>query len=348
MTTARLRPLTRRQYWTYFVRFAKAVDLERYSPKQLTGDKGRELLISFYPGIPPYSRAYAMAAIRKVWRKGMGIPWPLEPDDLEAPPTPRIVRAPKREIVERWVRAAEAEPDLYERSWFFVELTFGYRPTDQQAALRRKHIVRNTAGQIVGLLVEDPRSEGFKRDSIIESAVPPIVAKALDAWLQEHPDGREDAFIWPWRSSVDGHLVTGRPMTDDAIRRTRQRFAKRWHLPWLTSKDMRHFVRTVLNECGMPTAERHLWQGHKPKGGDMDVQYGSRQPEETFAVQMRHLPDGPLGTFLKVERTTGDVPSELLELWSKLKAREIDAMDVANALKALVKRETTVTVDLVP
>jgi len=125
--------------------------------------------------------------------------------------------------------------------------------------------------------------------------------------------------------------------TDKTTERMRHHFAARNRLPWLTSKDMKHFVRTVLNDSGMPKVERHYWQGHTADRADMDEQYGDRLPEETLEVQRRALPQGVLGTFLRASPTDGGVPPEVGDIWVRLVVGDIDSLEAATALKDLAR-----------
>src|SRR5207247_1338548 len=115
MTAARLsRGKTRSAYWSYFRRLAECEKpgcghLTDYTRRQLAGDKGKELLISHYTHIADKVRVFAMAAIKKVWTRGLELPWPLVKDDL--PPSRHSERgmAPRRDFVSQWVQAAREE-----------------------------------------------------------------------------------------------------------------------------------------------------------------------------------------------------------------------------------------------
>ncbi len=132
-------------------------------------------------------------------------------------------------------------------------------------------------------------------------------------------------------------LVAAALLAGDFLLEVMQGRATRHHLPWLTSKDMRHFVRTVLNDSGMPIVERHYWQGHTPSPANMDEQYGDRPPEETLEVQRRYLPQGVLGTFLRGAPVTNGVPPEVRDVWSRLVAGELDSLEAVDALRDLVR-----------
>jgi len=337
MTAARLtREKTRREYWNRFETFAECERLWTVTKAKLASRKGRELLIRHYGHISERSRPFVLSGIKKVWTRGLELPWPLLKDDLPKPPRPRRVAAPRRESVEPWARAMRAEADSYERSWFFVELNGGLRPIDQQAELRLADLVFNATGDLVGIHAE-AANHGFKRDADIRQQLPQEVARALKDWLKDHPAPGANAFVWPWRNCT-GRIDPNRMNTDKTIDRMRRNFTKRNRLAWLTSKDVRHFVRTVLNDSGMPKVERHYWQGHLPNLADMDERYGDRPVEETFEVQRRSLPQGVIGTFLRVDRAKSDMPLEVEEVWRKIVAGELDSLDAAQALKELARR----------
>jgi len=74
----------------------------------------------------------------------------------------------------------------------------------------------------------------------------------------------------------------------------------------------------------------------------MDAVYGVKSWEESFTAQLSYVPAGPLGVFGTIQKT-GDIPAELATLWKKFHDKEIDAADFANELKALDRRQVTVT-----
>ena len=126
--------------------------------------------------------------------------------------------------------------------------------------------------------------------------------------------------------------------TTRAVVAMRRDFQARNRLPWLTSKDMRHFVRTVLNEVGMPVVERHSWQGHSPNLSNMDERYGDRPFDESVEIQRSKLPQGPLGVFVRVERDArSELPAELRSIWERVTRGEIDAGEAGDELARLVR-----------
>lgn len=135
-----------------------------------------------------------MAEIRKVWRKGLELPWPLDSDDLAKGSGYVIVPAPNRRDVEPWVKAARNDTDLYERSWFLVEINHGLRPMNKQAALKRRHIRFGEAtGKALGIVAGGSEA-GFKTESYVVAAFAAEEADALAAWLSVHPDASQDAY----------------------------------------------------------------------------------------------------------------------------------------------------------
>jgi hypothetical protein len=325
------------QYWRSFETFANAVGLWRLTRKQLRS-RGKMILVPYLNSLGDHSRKFVACRIKKVWRKGLDLPWPVENDELAPSAEPRLIEAPRRSVVEPWVHATRSERDLYERSWFLFELNHGLRPVDQQAELRRRDLVFNEAtGKPLGIVVKDPTDRGFKRDAVLITALGDEEADAITAWLGSHPDGSGEARIWPKRL-YDGEITASEAMTEPLITAMRRRFAKRWRLQWITSKGLRHFVRTVLNHSGMPATERNYWQGHKPNLNSMDERYGRLTMDETLESQRRYLPSGVVGTFLTTE-TANEVPSEIADIYKRLRAKEIDATEAAEAMRTLVRQQ---------
>jgi len=335
-TAARLRRSTQVEYWECFARFAIFARIERMTKARLNGREGRDSLLAFASKVPPTSIGTVMAGVKKVWRKGLDLNWPLERDDLPRAATPDPTPAPRRTDIEPWASSARNERDPYERSWFLVELNHGFRPSNQQAGLKRGHLVFNEAtGRPLGF-VAGGRAAQFKTSSPVMAALTPEESGALAEWLKNHPDASPDAYLWPWRNAK-GQVPDGKkkasPKTINGMRRG---FAKRWKLKWLTSKAMRKFVKTALIDAGMPEPLKSYWQGHKPSLSNMDFVYGTRPWEETLALQLSYLPDGPIGLFATVGPAgSGGIPPELERLYAKLKAKEIDAQDFARKAKEL-------------
>ena len=338
MTAARLtRNKTRASYWACFETFAECEKIARFSRRQLAGKKGRELLIAHYPHIGEPMRVFALAGIKKVWTRGLELPWPVCRDDLPAPRRSRREAAPRREFVEQWVNASRSETDPYVKSWLLVEENGGLRPIDQAAELRIEDLLFGANDDLIGIHARAADHPGFKRDADIRQSLPPEVALALRSWLAAHPSPGPGAYVWPWRHRT-GRLDVGRMATEESIRRMRKAFARRHGLPWLTSKAMRHFVRTVLNSSVRDKVVRSYYQGHTPDLSDMDERYGDHEtPEGTFEVQRRSLLAGVLGTFLRTEPEHDGTPAELRDIWNKVLTGDLDPLEAASALKDLAR-----------
>lgn len=337
--TPKLKERTKREYWKSFRAFAYRMELDQFSRKDLAGKKGEELLLRYFGLVKeshPHSLLPVCAGIKKVWRRGLDLPWPLESDDIPNAPSQRIIPGPRRDAVEPWVHAIENERDPYEHSWFMAQFTYGLRAVNQQSALRRQHIVYSeTSEKPIGFMVHGADAD-FKRDSYFIAAIPPKVAEALEGWLKVHPDASPEAHIWPWRAS-DGNLDPSRPMTEKTIQAMRRNFAKRWHLAYIQSKAVRKFVKATLIQSGMKDPEKSYWQGHAPKRNDMDFVYGSKQPEEIFSSQLYYLPEGPFGMFAGMTAKVG-IPPDLEALWAKAMSGQLDRLDAMDAFRAILKR----------
>ena len=329
---------TRKLYWRRFVVFAECEHLDRFSPRVLAGEKGAELIVTHWTHISERSRTQHVAAIKKIWTRGIGIAWPDIRDDLPRPSPARRMSAPRRELVEQWVKAVRNEESAYVRSWLLVEANGGLRPIDQQAELRVEDLVFDPNGLPVAINAEAARHPGFKRPADIRQHLALEVGTALKEWLGQHPGPTQQAFVWPGRDS-SRRCRRGTTMTTTrAVVAMRRDFQARHRLQWLTSKDFRHFVRTVLNDAGMPVVERHYWQGHSPNLSNMDERYGDRPFEESVEIQRSKLPQGPLGVFVRVERDArSELPAELRSIWERVTTGEIDAGEAGDELARLVR-----------
>lgn len=159
----------------------------------------------------------------------------------------------------------------------------------------------------------------------------------MDAWLKVHPDPRPDSWLFP---------INGRQANPTSIRTMRLEFARRHGLPWLTSKDFRHFGVSVWDEIGYGESPlAYYWRGHKI-GRTMGNEYASRPVEETFVAQLSILPNGPIGVFAKkadastVDRTKLDA---LASIAQRLDSGELDVLDAARELKALKSIAVAIT-----
>jgi integrase len=302
----------------------------------LQGDKGRDLLLAHATHISRGSRTHDLSCLRRVWRTGLGIPWPDLIDDLPKAQRPRRERAPARPLVAKWVEAARREHDPYLKSWLLTELNGGLRPIDQMGELRVEDLVRDPNGVPVGIVADAERHD-FKVRTDIRQYLPPEVGEAMKAWLDEHPSPTEGSFIWPQRAR------SSMQVTKRVTFRMRWNFAKKHGLPWLTSKAMRHAVRTILNDGlgsdGEAKVLRHYWQGHTPDLGDMDERYGDRPAEEILELQRRRMPGGALGAFpqLGAGPARPEQPVELERIWERAMASELDAAEAGDLVRDLVR-----------
>ncbi len=216
--------------------------------------------------------------------------------------------------MQEWVQAAKAEQDLGTKLWFLTELSFGWRPLDQQTELRRRHVIHNTVGQPLGFVVRG-RDIDAKKDAWIVAAIPPKVGEVPKAWL-DHLPADANALLFP-------KLGTNEMHDHSTIVVLRHGFAAKHGLKWLNSRAMRHFVRATLVNSGMQEMDRNYWQGHAQTS--MDATYGTA-PEDIMTRQLQALPEGPMGTFIHKALVPG------------AKARHYN-MDVQNLVEAFERGE---------
>ena len=339
-TETSLKRSTQDEYWKSFRQFVRYVGqprFEKLTRRQLGSERGVNLIISFANTVKGPTRNTVIAGVRKVWRKGLKLNWNVESDDLPRIEDSGFHPGPQRSSVEPWVHAWRNEQGIYEKSWFGVELNYGLRLFNQQAALHWSDVVFNEAtvepiGYAVGGI-----ERAFKTPSPLVAAFPPEVQEAMKAWYKVTLDNSPDALIWP-RLNGQHEVVCGKGHSKDSLTRMRTRFMKRWNLKPLSGRAMRKFVKAVLNDAQMPEPLKSYWQGHKPSKSDMNAVYGTRPVDETFAAQLDHLPNGPVGVFARLLPTDDGVPvAELKSLFNRMKAGQLDRLEVADAMLKLVR-----------
>jgi hypothetical protein len=115
---------------------------------------------------------------------------------------------------------------------------------------------------------------------------------------------------------------------------------KKWGLPTLKRKDLRHWVATVCRKAGLSKQASAYMMGHDPtQGGAMRDWYDNPQLEEIFAEQAERLPKGPLGTLEPpIIELVADIPSEALEVLRNYLDGTLGTMEMASRLEALKQR----------
>ncbi len=332
---------TASEYGGAFRRFARVAGLEGYSRKQLTPTRGHKLLMDFFAQLPEGSRRWNLAAIKKVWVAGLGLPWPIDNDrdfGRTLPPTGRRL-CPNDNEVKPFALALEREPNTYIRLFARMMLTYAFRPEDQLGALRWGNFLWTEDGRphaIVALGVK----EGFKTRSPVVAYIPAALAEDLLAWKQEAPDSTPEAPLLPWRSKP-GYIRDGRRQSSLQSLETLWADFKERHgiQSKLTMAHMRHWVKRKGRKR-LDLAILAYWQGHKPEGGGMAGHYGTNLPvEEVLEEQAREWPDGPLGDLLPPKLThEPGLPEEAVKALGAYFSGDLDSAEVLEVIRALKRK----------
>ncbi len=347
---------TREQYWREFKDCFQAMNLRPYTKRQLQS-KGREILLEYdrrlaahgrrqSKGLKGTSRRTIFAAIKKVWRRGVGLDWPCDPDDFPDAAVSPIYEGPPEEAVRQWWTAWTNETDPYLKGWFAVEFNNGLRGLNQQSHLLLRHLKRNEATQTLLGIVADGLDADFKTKSWVISPFPGFVGEAVRDHIQKLGITDGNAILFPWRDAK-GNVKPNRMHTQDSIEKMREKFRAKWNLPKLTSRQARKFVKGMLCRVNVPQPYLGFWQGHASDAEDMTVTYGSRPWEESFETALRYLPGGPTSIFVKESAPREGIPPRLADLWAKFESDKMEMTDFMNAVVALKTRRKTETVDIV-
>lgn len=318
------------KYERTFRRFYKAMDLGRYSTQKLRGKAGKKVILDFLYMIPLMSRKTTMALIKRVWTKGLGIDWPVVRDDIGKLPRVRRDRTPSDDVVRQWREAMKKEPDTYLRLLWLLVAEHGWRPS-HVGKIKWANVIWDTEGMPIGIYA-DGATEGFKTISPIAARLCPEVQEALMGWKKELDEkGHCPRLLVPWRTR-GLVLMPDEEMTAGRLRRIWGYLKKKWRLPHLRAKDLRHWVATICRRMSKQATAYLL--GHDPTFGEpMAVRYDNPQIEVILDEQAQHFPDGLLATLdpPKVELME-DIDPELLDLIRRFMEGEILPSDLVGKL----------------
>lgn len=214
-------------------------------------------------------------------------------------------------VVGKWAEELQKENDPYLRALFLTVAQTGWRPS-HVAALNVAD-VRIKNGKPVAI-VRYPKDQEFKTEAPIAAHVSPDVLEALIALERIRP--QNCAILFPWRSSQTGVLNPLQRLDSHTVDRNWKAIQRKWNLPYLTPKGLRHWVATVCRREGLSIQASAWLMGHDPAaGGAMRDWYDAPNVEDMLDEQASVLPNGPLG-ILKVPeiRMRGDLSPEVVSL----------------------------------
>ena len=313
-TRARLKPRTSAKYKREFLRFAERSNLAQYTRQQLKGRKAKELILFYLERISIPSRRVIISYLRLVWVEGLDLPWPIDAKrEIGRLPRTRREGSPPDAIVQRWATTMKNEPDIYLKLLWLLIAQHGWRPS-HVIKLRWANVRFDDTGMPIAI-VADGVQDDFKTFAPIAVKLTPDVQEVLIEWRAILKEPHPERPLLPWRS-CNKQLEPSRPLNYSLIREIWWRIAKKWGLPALRPKDMRHWVASACRKAGLSKQASAYLMGHDPtQGGAMRDWYDAPQLEDVFLEQAKTLPRGPLGTFEPptVQLVEG-IPSEVLEL----------------------------------
>ena len=339
-TRARLRPSTQMDYMRRFRRFARAFRLEDLTRRQLAGPRGKGLLLAHLAQLSKPCWLTTLSQLRSVWVNGLRLPWPIDSKvDIGRLPRTRREPTPSDESVRKWAEALMREKDPYLRLLWLLIAQHGWRPS-HATGVRWGDVQRNPSGHPCAILAAGGRSE-FKTYAPVAVQLAPDVVRALEEWRQLHPAPHPEFWVLPWRSAK-GRVRADRRMDRDLLRAHWLRLRKKYDLPALRPKDLRHWVSTACRKAGLSKVATAYLQGHDAReGGSMRDWYDNPRIEEILEEQESCLPKGPLGLLVpsEVEIVSG-VPSEAVALLEAYLAGEVGTMEFMTSIEGIRRKST--------
>ncbi|MFH1579808.1 MAG: site-specific integrase [Thermoplasmatota archaeon] len=340
-TRTRLKADSQREYLQAFRRFAKDADLESYTRRQLSGPKGRTIILAHLESVPKPSWRWVVAALKPVWTYGLNLPWPID-SKRDLPKLPRVQRrqSPPDAQVKTWTKALANERDSYLRLLWLLLAQHGWRPS-HVCRLKWRNVQYDDQGKPVSIVADGVR-ESFKTGSPVAARLAPDVVEALQRWRENAGTTSLDGPILPWRS-VKGRLVSSRVQTRATFIEHWKRLERKWNLPHLSPTYLRHWVATTSRRVGLSKQATAYLMGHDPtQGGAMVDWYDAPQLQDVFDEQAAKLPYGPLG-FLEppTVELEGGLSKEVVSLVSAYLAGQTGTMEFATTMEKVRSQRPT-------
>jgi integrase len=334
-TRTRLKADSQKDYLQAFRRFTKDADLESYTRRQLSGPKGRMLILAHLDKLPKPSWRWVVAAIKPVWTYGLNLPWPID-SKRDLPKLPRVCRrqSPPDAQVKIWAKALVNERDPYLRLLWLLLAQHGWRPS-HVCRLKWRNVQYNETGKPMAIIA-DGAQESFKTSSPVAARLAPDVVEALQQWTEKAEMVSPDGPILPWRS-VKGQLMCTRDQTCQAFNRHWRRLEKKWQLPHLCPNHLRHWVATISRRAGLSKQATAYLMGHDAtQGGAMRDWYDSPQLQDVFDEQAARLPYGPLGLLEPpTVELEGGLSKEVVSLVSTYLTGQLGTMEFATQMEKI-------------
>jgi integrase len=265
--------------------------------------------------------------LKSVWTIGVRLPWPINNKvDIGRLPKPRPEPTPPNAPVKEWAEAIANERDPYLRLVWLLIAQHGWRPS-HAVGVRWSDVQYDEQSHPYSI-ISSGAGAVFKSYAPVAVRLAPDVVRALEEWAKIHPDPNGNAFILPYRG-LRAELDATRQMRSVEFRYHWLALQKKYGLPKLTSKSLRHWVSTQCRKAGLSKRASAYLQGHDADGGSsMRDWYDNVPIEEIFLEQGECFPNGPLATVLPMSvELIPDIPPEAVSLLSQFLSGELDSYE---------------------
>jgi len=337
-TRGRLKASTCRMYISWLRQFAQICNLESYTKQQLAGKLGKQVILDYLQHVPRPSWRYRLAGLRLIWESGIGLPWPINNrTDIGKLPKVRREPTPQDSIVKEWADALSRERDPYLRLIWLLIAQFGWRPS-HATGIRWGDVKYGEDGKPCAIVAYGSQGE-FKTYSPVAVRLPPDVTTAIEELRKIHPAPYPENWLLPWRSTK-GQIEPNRRIAWDQFSIWWKRLRKKYNLPSLRPKDLRHWVSTVCRKEGLSKVATAYMQGHDATdGGAMRDWYDNPRLEEIFEEQELCLPRGALGYLMPLEaEIQSDISPEILTAIKRWQSGEIGTVECMQIMEEIRKK----------
>jgi len=267
--------------------------------RELSSTKGRMALVNF---LSDKTAAYR-AGIKKVWTKGLCLPWPITKDDISRAKKVRpSVAPPTTDVLAFDAAMMKVSDDRKRLSWMMIS-QLGWSPADVVVT------ISNEIKEWNGIFYIE--RERQKTGSLIVAVIGPELKALIDKVGKF--DVKADC-LWNWWKSV----------------------TTRYKVKSLTPRQVRKWVKVRAREAGLSQPSTSMMMGHDTDS--MAGWYDKPPLEEILVEQSSMMPHGVLGLVKapKVELVTED--NEAMAIWHDFKEGKFGTMEMASKLETLRQR----------
>jgi integrase len=244
-----LKASSQRYYFDRFRKMIRVVHLGDYSKRQLAGPIGKRLILDYISTVSKPSVRTQLAAIKRVWMNGIGLPWPIDAK-MDIGKLPKVEResTPPNQPVQEWAKSLSIEKDPYLKLVWLFMAQHGWRPS-HATGVRWSDVRYDDLGHPCAIRTTGARAE-FKTYAPVAVSLAPDVIQALEEWRKIHPNPNGNAWILPHRG-LTGKLDVNRRMKTRHFEKLWQCVQEKYGLPKLRPKDLRHWVSTACRKAGL-------------------------------------------------------------------------------------------------